>query len=104
MELAMSMFATQADYWRARSELAEATVQETARELGCEPDNELMLEAAHGLKTDAERYRWLRDRLMACDWDYMATGDTALIFTVPPELTVSADCDATVDSAMRVAA
>lgn len=60
MELAMSMFATSADYWKARAELAEATVHETARELGCEPDNELILEAAHGLKADAARYRWLR--------------------------------------------
>ena len=56
----MSMFATSADYWKARAELAEATVHETAHELGCEPDNELMLEAAHGLKADADRYRWLR--------------------------------------------
>jgi len=30
MELTMSMFATQADYWKARAELAETTVRKTA--------------------------------------------------------------------------
>lgn len=43
MELTMSMFATQADYWKARAELAETTVAETAEALGCRPDNEEML-------------------------------------------------------------
>lgn len=50
MELTMSMFATQADYWKARAELAETTVLETAKELGCEPDNEAMLKAVHKLR------------------------------------------------------
>lgn len=56
MELTMSMFATQADYWKARAELAETTVCETAAALGCEPDNEEMLAAAKNV----ERYRLLR--------------------------------------------
>jgi len=43
MELTMSMFATQADYWKARAELAETTVRETAEALGCDPDNETIL-------------------------------------------------------------
>lgn len=46
----MSMFATQADYWKARAEMAERTVTETANELGCEPDNEAMLERAKALR------------------------------------------------------
>jgi len=50
MELTMSMFATQADYWKARAELAEKTVEETARELGCENDNEEILLAIAALK------------------------------------------------------
>lgn len=49
MQLTMSMFATQADYWKARAELAEKTVEETAKELGCEPDNESMLKRAYDL-------------------------------------------------------
>ena len=57
MDLTMSMFATQADYWKARADLAEVTVRETAAALGCKPDNEAMLAAAQ----DAVRYRWLRD-------------------------------------------
>ena len=58
MKLSMSMFASSADYWKFRAELAETTVRETAQALGCEPDNEAMLEAAQ----DAARYRWLRAR------------------------------------------
>ena len=50
MQLTMSMFATQADYWKARAELAEKTVEETAKELGCKPDNEAMLECARHLQ------------------------------------------------------
>ena len=46
----MSMFATQEDYWKARAELAESNVRETAIELGCEPDNEEMLKRANGLR------------------------------------------------------
>ena len=61
MEVSMSMFASSADYWKFRAELAEATVRETADALGCEPDNELMLAAAQ----EAARYRWIRDS----DWD-----------------------------------
>jgi hypothetical protein len=57
MILSMSMFASSADYWKARAELAETTVRETAEALGCEPDNEEMLAAAQ----NAERYRKLRD-------------------------------------------
>jgi hypothetical protein len=34
MELTMSMFATQADYWKARAEQAERTIKEVADALG----------------------------------------------------------------------
>lgn len=44
LELTMSMFATQADYWKARAELAETTVHEIAKALRCRIDNEVMLE------------------------------------------------------------
>lgn len=55
MELTMSMFANKADYWRARAELAERTVLETAKEMGCEPDNEAMLKRAAELMADKDR-------------------------------------------------
>jgi len=49
MELSQSMFASSADYWKARAELAETTVHETAKALRCEADNEAMLAAVHNL-------------------------------------------------------
>ena len=61
MQLTMSMFATQADYWKARAELAESTVTETANELGCEPDNEAMLERAKALREALTELVTLKD-------------------------------------------
>ncbi len=61
MELTMSMFATQADYWKARAELAETTVAETAEALGCKPDNEEMLGRVDKLRSALTE---LRDRIM----------------------------------------
>lgn len=52
MELTMSMFATQADYWQARAEAAEQTVQEIAKALGCSNDNEAILAAIADLCRD----------------------------------------------------
>lgn len=57
MQLTMSMFATQADYWKARAELAEKTVQETAQALGCDHDNEAMLMRAGALHEALRRLR-----------------------------------------------
>ena len=37
MQMTMSMFASSADYWKARAELAEATISELAKELECKP-------------------------------------------------------------------
>lgn len=54
MELTMSMFATQADYWKTRAELAETVVAEVAHELGCENDNEAILTAIDALKPPTE--------------------------------------------------
>lgn len=54
--------------------------------------------------SDAARYRWLRDRLLAADFDYADEGITALVFEFPHGCAVSADCDATIDAAMKAAA
>lgn len=53
---------------------------------------------------DAARWRWLRDRLLAGDFDYGGEGIQALVFEMPAGFTVSADADAVVDDAMRLAA
>ena len=68
MQVSMSMFASSADYWKFRAELAETTVRETAEALGCEPDNEAMLDAAQ----DAARYRWLRS---TTNWASNSSGE-----------------------------
>lgn len=55
---------------------------------------------ANDLARDAARYRWLRDRLMAADFDWQGSGDCALVFAWPKECAVSGNCDATIDAAM----
>lgn len=59
--------------------------------------------AGHPLRKDAERYRWLAARLLAADFDYNGEGVQALVFELPAGCTVSADCNATIDAAMRMA-
>lgn len=53
---------------------------------------------------DGERYRWLRDRLMAADFDWQESGECALVFAWPKDCAVSGNCDATIDGAMLVTA
>jgi hypothetical protein len=52
---------------------------------------------------DAARYRFLRDRLLAADFDWNESGECVLVFRWPSTARVSADCDATVDEAMSTA-
>lgn len=47
---------------------------------------------------DAERYRFLKNRLFGVDFDYQESGKTVLMFEWP-DTPVSADCDETVDAA-----
>lgn len=83
MQLTMSMFATQADYWKARSGLLEETVSEVAAELGCEADNEVMCATIAKLKEDAERYRWLREQPMYPIWKGVAAaGDRDAVIDI----------------------
>lgn len=90
MELTMSMFATQADYWRARSGLHEGTVTAVAMEIGCVADNEVLLAEIAALKKAADRYRWLRENptWIGYDSDYRADEVDAVI-------------DAVIDAAMK---
>ena len=52
---------------------------------------------------DAARWRWLRERLLAGDFDYGGDGTQALVFEMPQGFTVSADADFVIDVAMRLA-
>ncbi|MDF3019349.1 MAG: hypothetical protein K0Q92_652 [Steroidobacteraceae bacterium] len=51
--------------------------------------------------TDAQRYRWLRARLVGIDFDWNENGFTALCFRMPNGIAGSADCDETIDAAMQ---
>lgn len=64
---------------------------------GCAAETEI-----EGLRQDAMRYRWLRKRLMAADFDWQDSGECALVFSWPKECAVSGNCDATIDAAMLV--
>ena len=55
---------------------------------------------AASLRQNARRYEWLRDRMLAADFDY--EGAQVLIFEMPSGFSVSADCDATIDAAMAM--
>lgn len=67
-----------ADDWR---EIAEHAAREAA-----------------ALRQNARRYEWLRERMLAADFDY--DGAQVLVFEMPEGFVASADCDATIDSAM----
>ena len=54
------------------------------------------------LRKDAERYRWLKERLLGADFDW--GGAQVLVFEMPAGFSVSADADATIDDAMAEAA
>jgi len=55
------------------------------------------------LRIDAERYRYLRDRLVAADFDWNETGDCVLIFDWPKNVPVGGNCDMNIDAAVASA-
>ena len=55
---------------------------------------------AERLRKDAARYRWLRERMLAADFDWNDSGECALVFAWPKDCAVSGNCDATLDAAM----
>ena len=55
----------------------------------------------HELRKDAERCRWLAERMLAADFDYGGDGTLALVFEMPEGFRASADFRDTIDSAMR---
>jgi hypothetical protein len=55
-----------------------------------------------GLRADAERYRWLRPRYLAVDWEWGDSSDgatPALIFAIPENSKWSGDIDRSIDAA-----
>jgi len=60
----------------------------------------LMHQEIDQLRKDAERYRWLRDRYAAADFQWGEHNECVLVFEWPEECSVSGSCDATIDAAM----
>lgn len=50
------------------------------------------------LRADGSRYRWLKAQYLAADFDWQ--GESALVFKLPRDAAVSADCDWTIDAAI----
>ena len=60
------------------------------------------LEAAvEQLEKDAERYRWLRERYTAVNFDWEESGQQAVIFTTDNFPIATISCDETIDAAME---
>ena len=52
------------------------------------------------LEKDAARYRWLRDRYTAVNFDWEESGEQAIIFTADNFPIACASCDETIDAAI----
>lgn len=52
---------------------------------------------------DAERYRWLKSRMMGADFDWNESGACALVFEWPRDVPVGANCDRNIDRAIEAA-
>lgn len=53
------------------------------------------------LKKDAERYRWLRQRMVGASFDWDDEGMVVLAFEMPAGLSIGADCDKNIDAALQ---
>lgn len=53
---------------------------------------------------DAQRYRFLAERLLAADFDFDGQGVQVVVFEMPNGFTVTSDCDEMIDDAMKLAA
>lgn len=64
-------------------------------------DYEALLAERDALAKDAERYRWLRQRLVGASFDWDDEGMVVLAFEMPADLSIGADCDKNIDAAMQ---
>lgn len=53
---------------------------------------------------DAERYRWLKSRMVGANFDWDGEGMVTLAFEMPGDCALGADCDKNIDAAMLAAA
>lgn len=53
------------------------------------------------LTKDAQRYRWLRGRLLAADFEWGDPAVPVLVFSWPADVGVGGDCDMNIDAAMK---
>ena len=51
-------------------------------------------------KRDAERYRWLRNRMLGADFNWNESGVTVLVFEFPGNVGIGANCDKNIDAGM----
>ena len=51
-------------------------------------------------RADAERYRYLREKMIAADFNWNESGVCALVFEWPIDVPVGADCDRNIDAAI----
>lgn len=58
-------------------------------------------EVLRSAEIDAARYRWLRSRHVGASFDWDEEGTTVLAFEMPPSLSIGADCDRNIDTAMK---
>lgn len=75
----------------------------TSYELTCvvlASDYDTLLAERDALAKDAERYRWLRQRLVGASFDWDDEGMTVLAFEMPDGVSIGADCDKNIDVAM----
>ena len=49
---------------------------------------------------DAERYRWLRNRLAGFDFDWQEGGACVIAFSWPQNVPIGGNCDMSIDAAM----
>lgn len=53
------------------------------------------------LRKDADRYRWLKEKMLGIDFDWQEAGITALSFEMPAGCAYGGDCDQNIDAAME---
>lgn len=91
----------QARIWAGEAKTQKATVDDVGRILGGVPDWGPIAAGVEQLKKDAERYRWLRQRLVGASFDWDDEGMTVMAFEMPDGVSIGADCDKNIDSAMQ---
>lgn len=64
-------------------------------------DYEALQAECEKLRKDAERYRWLSQRLVGASFDWDDEGMTILAFEMPDGVSIGADCDKNIDTAMQ---